>query len=216
MKIEKISDTQIKFILTKSDLSERNIKLNELAYGSEKTQALFKEIMEQAVESCGFHAENTPLMIEAIPIEGDSIMIIVSKVNNSSDIENKFNLIPAGKDIRKFKRNQLNEDNEENFANIEYIENTKILIYSFKQLEDTINLSYRLAEYFSGSSSLYKYQNKYFLILELESDAALESIDVLLSEYGERHASTIISKYFLIEHGESIIKESAVKILSGL
>ena len=57
LKIEKISENQIKVFLDKADLKERNIKLTELAYGSEKTQALFREMMEQAVETCGFDIE---------------------------------------------------------------------------------------------------------------------------------------------------------------
>lgn len=68
MKIEKISESQIKFILTQSDLSERNIKIEDLTSPSEKTQALFRDIMEQAMEEYGFSSENTPLMVEAVPV----------------------------------------------------------------------------------------------------------------------------------------------------
>ena len=38
MKIEKINDKQIRCTLTKEDLANREIKLSELAYGSEKTR----------------------------------------------------------------------------------------------------------------------------------------------------------------------------------
>lgn len=53
MRIEKISENQIKFLLSKADLTERDIKITELAYGSEKTQELFREMMEQAMAECG-------------------------------------------------------------------------------------------------------------------------------------------------------------------
>ena len=36
MKIEKLNDNQIRCTLTKDDLADRQIKLSELAYGSEK------------------------------------------------------------------------------------------------------------------------------------------------------------------------------------
>ena len=36
MKLEKINDNQIRCTLTKADLADRQIKLSELAYGSEK------------------------------------------------------------------------------------------------------------------------------------------------------------------------------------
>ena len=71
MKIEKLNDNQIRCILTKDDLASRQIKLSELAYGSEKTRELFQDMMEQAAIDVGFEADNIPLMIEAIPLPNE-------------------------------------------------------------------------------------------------------------------------------------------------
>lgn len=213
MKIEKISDTQIKFLLNQSDLKERNIKLNELAYGSEKTQALFREMMEQAVSSCGFTIENSPLMIEAIPISSDSIMIIVSKVNEQIDIENKFNLSPPSKDSRKFKKKPILKENTETTADSE-----NILIFSFKSLDDVTNAALRLKDIYNGTNLLYKNDDMYFLILQNDNssdDIQTDSIEIILNEYGQKHISTLISKYYLLEHGEMLIKNDALNILSS-
>lgn len=54
MKIERVSDTQLKLTLTKADLAERDIKLEDLIRPGEKTQQLFRDIMEQAMEECDF------------------------------------------------------------------------------------------------------------------------------------------------------------------
>ena len=54
MKIEKLNDHQIRCTLTSEDLATRNIKLSELAYGSEKAKALFRDMMQQAAGSYGF------------------------------------------------------------------------------------------------------------------------------------------------------------------
>ena len=62
MKIEKMNDHQIRCTLTSEDLATRNIKLSELAYGSEKTRALFRDMMQQAAMDFGFEAEDIPLM----------------------------------------------------------------------------------------------------------------------------------------------------------
>ena len=66
MKIEKISDNQIRCTLTKEDLASRQIRLTELVYGNEKTRALFQDMMQQAYYECGFEVTGSPLMIEAI------------------------------------------------------------------------------------------------------------------------------------------------------
>ena len=42
MKIEKISDSQIRCTLTSADLASRQIRLSELAYGTEKAKACFR------------------------------------------------------------------------------------------------------------------------------------------------------------------------------
>ena len=44
MKIEKISDNQIRCTLTRADLAERQLQLSELAYGTEKTKSLFHDM----------------------------------------------------------------------------------------------------------------------------------------------------------------------------
>ena len=67
MKIEKVNDNQIRCTLTREDLAERQIKLSELAYGTEKAKMLFRDMMQQAAYEFGFEADDIPLMIEALP-----------------------------------------------------------------------------------------------------------------------------------------------------
>ena len=90
MKIEKISDTQIRCTLDKKDLAERELRLSELAYGSEKAKALFRDLMIQATYECGFDAEDTPLMIEAIPINADCLVLVITKVEEPDELDTRF------------------------------------------------------------------------------------------------------------------------------
>ena len=90
MKIEKISDSQIRITLTGEDLAARHLKLSELAYGSEKARKLFQDMMQEANYQFGFEADNIPLMIEAIPLAGGSIVLIVTKVDNPEELDSRF------------------------------------------------------------------------------------------------------------------------------
>ena len=90
MKIEKINDNQIRCTLTKEDLANRQIKLSELAYGSENAKALFREMMQQAAFEFGFEAEDIPLMIEAVPMSSDSIILLISKVEYPEELDTRF------------------------------------------------------------------------------------------------------------------------------
>ena len=60
----KVNDNQIRCTLTREDLAERQIKLSELAYGTEKAKMLFRDMMQQAAYEFGFEADDIPLMIE--------------------------------------------------------------------------------------------------------------------------------------------------------
>ncbi len=90
MKIEKVNDNQIRCTLTKADLADRQLKLSELAYGTEKAKDLFRDMMHQANLKFGFEAEDIPLMIEAIPLSGDCIMLIITKVEDPEELDTRF------------------------------------------------------------------------------------------------------------------------------
>ena len=212
MKIERISENQLKLTLTKDDLKERDIKLEDLISPSEKTQKLFRDIMEQALDEEDFVSENTPLMVEAVPMGTEGIMIIVTKVNNKDKKGNTAaDLLQQAQETRRWKKKPLDT--------LEHAEekNSDILIYSFPELDDVIRVSLRLDGDFKGESSVYKNEGKYFLVLQGDTYTAEESSDELelvLKEYGQKHVSTPLAKYYLLEHGETIIADKAVKALA--
>ena len=91
MKIEKISDNQIRCTLTRADLEERHIRLSEFAYGTEKAKQLFRDMMLQAYRECGWSNEaNIPLMIEAIPDRENSLVLIITKVDDPEELDTRF------------------------------------------------------------------------------------------------------------------------------
>ena len=90
MKIEKINDNQIRCTLTHADLAARNLKISELAYGTEKAKSLFRDMMQQASFDFGFETDDLPLMIEAIPSSSDSITLIITKVEDPEELDTRF------------------------------------------------------------------------------------------------------------------------------
>lgn len=90
MKIEKISDNQIRCTLNKDDLLDRELRISELAYGTEKAKALFRDMMQQASYEFGFEAEDIPLMIEAIPVSSDCLVLVITKVENPDELDTRF------------------------------------------------------------------------------------------------------------------------------
>ncbi|MBE5876772.1 MAG: adaptor protein MecA [Lachnospiraceae bacterium] len=90
MKIEKVNDHQIRCTLTKADLADRELKISELAYGTEKAKNLFRDMMQQASFEFGFDAEDIPLMIEAIPLNSECIVLVITKVEDPEELDTRF------------------------------------------------------------------------------------------------------------------------------
>ncbi|MCR5100394.1 MAG: adaptor protein MecA [Butyrivibrio sp.] len=90
MKIERVNEHQIRCTLTREDLANRQIKISELAYGTDKAKDLFRDMMQQASFQFGFNAEDIPLMIEAIPINAECIVLIITKVDDPEELDTRF------------------------------------------------------------------------------------------------------------------------------
>ena len=139
MKIEKINDNQIKCILNKNDLIDRNMKPSELAYGSEKAASLFREMTEQAYEKFGFQTNNTPVMIEAIPLPNESTVLIITKVDDPEELDTRFSKFSPTKDDLA---NISNESDSSNNLGINKANEILNLLSSFREaLADSVGLS---------------------------------------------------------------------------
>ena len=110
MKLEKLSDTQIRCTLSKEDLSQRQLHLSELAYGSEKAKELFRDMMQQASIELGFEADNIPLMIEAIPISNDCLVLVVTKVEDPDELDTRFS---------RFSKINVDDSFDQDFSDID-------------------------------------------------------------------------------------------------
>lgn len=223
MKIEKVNSNQIKCFLNKGDLLSRQIKVSELAYGTEKAQELFRDMMEQASTEFGFEVENVPLMIEAVPLSTDSIMLIITKVENPEELEDKFSSLPVS-DSRKFKRKELSTK-EESHTNIQEADElhtsvNAFLVYRFSKFEDMCTVSERLIEYPIDKSSIYKNPSdgKFYLALSITSIERkhLKIMKGVLAEYSDQvtNKKTILGYYD--EHFEPIIKDKAIEVLVSI
>lgn len=90
MKLERISENKIRCTLNKADLADKQLLLNELAYGTDKAKELFSEMMQKASAELGFEAENIPLMVEAIPVSKDCLILIITKVEDPEELDTRF------------------------------------------------------------------------------------------------------------------------------
>ena len=238
MKIERISDNQIRFILTRQDLEERSLRLSELAYGSDKARALFRDMMQQAAFQLGFTAENVPLMIEAIPLGNGSIILNVTKVENPEELDTRFsNFAPSvQKNVREpgdsAAQDPLLQAMRETFSpppprdEKEEIERYRQFLYTnrlyrFENLSDVIRAANITASSFTGTSTLFRDEKAgcYYLTLQMEDAdeaARMQHTLSVLSEYGSTEQVSLARQQHLREHCRVICEGHALQTLTEL
>ena len=240
MKIEKINENQIRCTLTQEDLADRNIKISELAYGTGKTRELFQDMMQQANDDFGFEVNDIPLMVEAIPVSPESIILVITKVDNPEETEKHLSKFFSKEFKDKFKDSILShlDEIEIDLDDIEQIdeqiqrENSSSAqgssdddsllysIYSFDTLSEIISVAGMIASSYKGDSSIYKspFDNRYYLSLCMESseEKALNRICSILTENGRRETPTYVKELFYMEHFEEIIADNAIEKLAQI
>ncbi|MBQ7678757.1 MAG: adaptor protein MecA [Butyrivibrio sp.] len=90
MKIERINEVQVRCTLDADDIRERDIHISELAYGTDKARELFDDVVKEAWAELHIEADDIPLMIEAVPINAECIVLIITQVEDPEEMDTRF------------------------------------------------------------------------------------------------------------------------------
>lgn len=240
MRIEKISDKQIRCTLTPDDLNDRHLNISELAYGSEKARSLFREMLSQASRDFNFHADNIPLMIEAVPMSGDGIVLLITKVEDPEELDTRFSRFSAavnddepGRDTDEFpaefddiRADEIIEEIEQMCGITGDDEKTAAEkpdfyhVYAFSSLEDICQAARALQYAYDADNSLYKDESasRYYLVLHkgLHSPQTFNKVCNIMSEYGSSIRSNAGTEAFYREHCKTLIDCHALQSLQKL
>ena len=229
MKIERISDSQIRCTLSNFDLSERNLNLSELAYGTEKARRLFREMVQKAYDEVGFDAEDIPLMVEAIPLSNDSIMLVITKVDDPEEVDTRFSkFAPAPEGDFSELRGEIADPGLEGGevftalrdAGSETAGRPRTRVYQFSCLDKVIEAAGIVGTAEGITDTLYKNpEDGSFYLVMTDSSGSAEAFSAVcnkLSEYGSRVKETYSSSSYYEEHFELILKERALERLAKI
>lgn len=236
MKIEKVNENQIRCTLTREDLASRELKISELAYGTEKAKSLFRDMMQQANFEFGFEAEDIPLMIEAIPLNADCIVLIITKVEDPDELDTRFSRfapsvteemddegIGSADEVLDLFRRIQDEDNAEESPSVPAPEETDTVrsrLFRMDSLNQVINAAAVVGDHYRGLSTLYHEEggSGYYLVLTqgTESRDVFDRVCNIISEYGVPKRSTAASRTFLDEHCSTLIADHALQSLANV
>ncbi|MBR3288519.1 MAG: adaptor protein MecA [Lachnospiraceae bacterium] len=243
MKIEKIDENSIALILKDEELKNRNLKMSDLSYGSEKAQDLLVEVMNLAKTEVGF-TPDAPLAVEAVPLKDGDIKLIVTKVFNPDELDARYSRFTPMKNekvpfsimqmlestIDKFEEalKQGNTRGIDEVNNVEKLEITKgtdqIAIFEFDEIDKASDACRNVNSY-DYVSVFYKDEKnkKFYLVLSISGNVPKLTMDDFnkvcntLAEYGTRIRGKVgMNQAYYEEHYKIIIKEDAVNKLSRL
>ncbi|MBQ7776333.1 MAG: adaptor protein MecA [Lachnospiraceae bacterium] len=237
MKIEKLNENQIRCTLTKEDLASRQLKISELAYGTEKAKSLFRDMMQQANFEFGFEAEDIPLMIEAVPVNAECIVLIITKVEDPEELDTRFSrfapsvhedtdmedddaLEDAPDEILDlFRKIQANDTPQEEVVP-ETTGEPLIRLFRFESMRPLLSMATGLQLSFTGSSTLFQDSKSkhYLLMLSGQQASSLEynKLCNMISEYGALQRVLPTTPAYLAEHCKTIIASEALKVLADI
>ena len=233
MKIEKVNENQIRCTLTREDLASRELKISELAYGTEKAKSLFRDMMQQANFEFGFEAEDIPLMIEAIPLNADCIVLIITKVEDPDELDTRFSRfapsvtqeeldeLPSADEMLDLFRRMEKEEKASEAANAPEPnddDSFRSRLFRMESLHQVISAAAVVGKHYHGLSTLYHEEDSaYYLILTQgeESREAFDRVCNVISEYGVPRRSTAASRTFLEEHCSTLIADHALQSLAS-
>ena len=242
MKIERINENQIRCTLTSFDLSARNLNLGELAYGSEKARNLFREMIQKASNEVGFEAEDIPLMVEAIPLSNESVMLVITKIEDPEELDTRFSkfspfsddtsdnlshlaseLLEGAEGLSKLLGDSLasvlsnaapsDGENKENKESA-----TPIRVYYFDSLDRISEAGRAVGNLYDGVNTLYKKPDtsQYYLVVKNEGcdSLAFSRVCNILAEYAVKIRHEYASEAYYVEHYEVISQNRALQVFS--
>ena len=244
MKIEKVNDNQIRCTLTREDLASRELKISELAYGTEKAKSLFRDMMQQANFEFGFEAEDIPLMIEAIPLNSECIVLIITKVEDPEELDTRFSRFApsvteeeddmaydeeseetAGEIADLFRKIQANTETENNVQENSQVPDVppteekqkRTCLFCMDTLPQVMNAAAVTGTRFDGFSSLYKDEQtgKYYIIVT-QNQETNEAFERICFCLSEFGSRhRPTGRTYIEEHCQLLVEGNALQVLGG-
>lgn len=188
MRFERISTNKIKVTLTKKDLKEWDIDLEDPEFPSARMQDLFVFVMHRAEDELGIRLDNCRLMIEPCAEFHELLEFVITKYEEDA----RPVRVRAKQTPRLFE-----------------------LLYRFDTFEALLHSVHAVSDLPFRKSSLFLYQDSYYLLI---SKARIKSEYVTMlrwrfMEYGNEIEVSDWQKGVLLEHGECIIEKDALNTI---
>lgn len=201
MKIEKLNEDKIRITLDINYLKEKNIDFHSFMSNSISTQSIFIDMLKKAEKEVGFITKNYKTMIEAFATSDGNFILTITRIHPEiidKDFQKKKKL--------KIKRKSINLNNN-------------LIMFKFKDFDDYCEFCLSLNNYYLNlyksiikTSSLYKYNSRYYLLLNniSQSNISIVNFYTYISEFAELIHMPNLMQTKLLEYGTIVMKKNAI------
>lgn len=186
MKFEKLTDNKIRVIFNTNDINKKSIKFEELLLATPKSQKFILSILDEAKEQLDFDTTGHKLFIESFLKDDGVIIFTITKYLDS----------PKKKPANKRKPSE------------------KCKVYKFETFDDFLDFktfinNTPVVNIINKNSSLYNYNNTYFLLIDKFNSRNKNyiSFNNTLLEFSNSVQNSALLKLKLYEYGKLISKE---------
>ena len=186
-----------------------------------------------------FEAEDIPLMVEAIPLSNESVMLLITKIEDPEELDTRFaKFSPMSDEDQDSMLNDLanellegadgllgllgteKKEQEETPAPKEEAAAASVRIYCFQSLDQISEAARAVGQVYDGENTLYKKPEvrQYYLVMKNAADRSLDFSRVcnILAEYGSKVRQDYASEAYYREHYEVLIEGHALQSLAIL
>ena len=231
MQFRKISDTKIHCVISKEEMWEKGIGIDDFLDHREKTEAFLREVLAEAKYELDLKDMGHLFSVQmSVMPEGDVSLVISGERSEGMEgaLEEFSKRLQDFKEVMQEAKKQLEQKAEEakSEKTLEQPQATgeipatvlDIPIWArISTMDRCIFVAKQLAQKSKMDSALYKYNDDYYLQLTFRQEAHQVAGTILVtSEYAEEIFTQEQGGMLLLEHATPILKESAVETLASL
>lgn len=226
MQFSRVGEHTIKCVITEDEIEELGFSLEEIMSNGSRTQEFMNQIFDMAEQEFETKFDFGVKTVRADFLPDHSLSLTFSEhptaegmMEHLKDIVNGLlGSIPKEKleEMKKAaKGEEIASKEVNNSSNIN--EGVSVQI-CFEDFGNVVEYSKRVIIESEYESSLYKLDDKYYLVMDMSmvSDMEVKRLSPITDEYANDIYSGDDRRAFIEEHGEAILKENAVEYLREL
>lgn len=216
MKFSRIGKHTIRCVISEDEITDLGYTLEEIMSNGERTQEFMNEIFDLAEQRFDTKFDFGVKTVRADFLADHTLSLTFSEHPGSEEMMEHLKDIVNGliNSIPQQKWNEINEAKKQQ----EDDEMRVFVMVVFDEMDTIIRFAKQVTLQDWPFNSLYKMQERYYLILDLTNqlEAEVKRFSALTDEYASDLLVGAERKAFIEEHGDVILREAAIEQLKQL